>query len=120
MSQAENLFEEVLAKAEQEYSVFLEGLKGKGFEETISHVYEIVTKQEFLNILRDNSGINLIGLKNTDLPLDTLYRDWLKRDVDYRGLLEENAARYLSHAAVKPEGWKKAKTGRDVHTVWER
>ncbi len=118
MSQFENTFENVLKKAEQEYSDFLDDLKGQGFEEIIGRTYEILTKQEFLAVLQNCSGTDLIGLRNTDRPLERLFQDWLERDEDYRGLLEESAGHYLRNAAMA--GLKKAKQCKNTYSEPER
>lgn len=75
-----------------EYEDFIKELKGKPAEEIIEKAYEKVIKEEMLNIcesgdLGQKEAKALYFEKN---PLDRMYQEWLKCDLNYTDILRDS------------------------------
>lgn len=80
------------AKVWAEYEDFIRELKGKPAEEIIEKAYEKVIKEEMLNIcecgdLGQKEAKALYFEKN---PLDRMYQEWLKSDLNYTDILRDS------------------------------
>lgn len=89
-------------KVQKEYDAFVEQLKALPPEQMIDHAYEKVFKEDLVLALSDAKLSNAAAkaLLRLQAPLDTLYQDWLDKDVSYMDLLHD-VVDYRAEKAVK-------------------
>ena len=79
-------------KMKKEYDNLVEEFKSKEPAEILKHTYELTIKEDFL------SECSLMELEPTKAkalylckhPLDRLYNDWLKSDVNYMDMVRDS------------------------------
>ena len=88
--ETQNLKEKFDEKIEEEFREFIIDLKERGVEVVATSAYEIVTKEEMIDNIkeRDYKNEELKILLKTDGILDECYDEWLKTNSNYNELLE--------------------------------
>ena len=87
----ENWRKNLYERAKREYDGYIEGLKNRPFEEIEVCAFEMAAKQDILEMFRANAAETaLLGLRDVEKPLETVYQEWFEEDEKQKKLLQQS------------------------------
>lgn len=87
-------------KVSKEFELFEESLRQMTPDEIIDHAYEKVIKEEMMSecLSKGFEQKEAKALYIQDFPLDFMYRDWLKNDLGFTGIIGDSIDETVQNA----------------------